>query len=230
MYDETKAAQMAAYLLFKAGAEGLSQRQLLALMYLAERAVMTHGGIPISGDQFILTEDGPVMKLTRRRLAELPERSADGADGKPPLKTWWLRGEEREWAYRIEPLAPMGMLNIVAESGLAYAPRPVPATRRGRLALRNISRYRGMPYFGWLSRFDRRFLRTAWSKYGALDEKALLRHMRELPEANGASTGALPLEAILESLGFNQREIEETLELASETDSIRRLKRRISAA
>ena len=60
-FDESKAAQAAAYLLRRHG-EQMHGTRLVKLLYLADRRNFVDSAIPITGDDFINAEDGPVLK------------------------------------------------------------------------------------------------------------------------------------------------------------------------
>lgn len=63
MFKEHKAAQMAAFLLTKAGG-GLNVVTLTKLLYLTERESMAQFGHPISGDNMVSMPHGPVLSKT----------------------------------------------------------------------------------------------------------------------------------------------------------------------
>lgn len=63
MFKERKAAQMAAFLLDRAGGK-LNVLKLTKLLYLAERESMGVRGVPISGDSMVSMPQGPVLSKT----------------------------------------------------------------------------------------------------------------------------------------------------------------------
>jgi len=63
LFDERKAAQVAAFLLFKAGGQ-LPLLKLMKLMYLAERESLRRYGDTITGDSFVSMPHGPVLSMT----------------------------------------------------------------------------------------------------------------------------------------------------------------------
>jgi uncharacterized phage-associated protein len=63
MFKERKAAQMAAFLLDRAGGK-LNVLKLTKLLYLAERESMKAHGIQISGDRMVSMPKGPVLSQT----------------------------------------------------------------------------------------------------------------------------------------------------------------------
>ena len=67
IFDERKAAQAAAFLLFKAGGQ-LSLLKLMKLMYLAERESLRQYGETITGDAFVSMQHGPVLSTTYNHM------------------------------------------------------------------------------------------------------------------------------------------------------------------
>lgn len=63
LFNESKAAQAAAYFLFKAGGR-LPVLKLMKLMYLAERKSYELFGYPIIGDSMVAMDHGPVLSIT----------------------------------------------------------------------------------------------------------------------------------------------------------------------
>jgi uncharacterized phage-associated protein len=63
LFDERKAAQVAAFLLFKAGGQ-LPLIKLVKLMYLAERLSLERYGEPLTGDRLVSMDHGPVLSRT----------------------------------------------------------------------------------------------------------------------------------------------------------------------
>lgn len=63
LYDERRAAEAAAYLLFRAGGR-LPVIKLLKLMYLAERLSLKRYGEPLTGDRLVSMTNGPVLSMT----------------------------------------------------------------------------------------------------------------------------------------------------------------------
>ena len=76
-FDEVKAAQAAGRLLHRHGRQMHGVR-LVRLLYLADRRNFVETGIPITGDDFINTEDGPALKNILRLIAgeDAPGRAA----------------------------------------------------------------------------------------------------------------------------------------------------------
>ena len=63
LFDERKAAQAAAYRLYRAGGR-LPGLKLVKLMYLAERESLKRFGDSITGDRFVSMPHGPVLSKT----------------------------------------------------------------------------------------------------------------------------------------------------------------------
>ena len=63
LFDERKAAESAAFLLFKAGGR-LPLIKLVKLMYLAERLSLKRYGEPLTGDHLVAMPHGPVLSMT----------------------------------------------------------------------------------------------------------------------------------------------------------------------
>ncbi|MBF0311550.1 MAG: SocA family protein [Magnetococcales bacterium] len=64
MYNERKAAQMAAFLLGKTPEGRMSHLKLMKLLYLAERESMRLTGLPICWDHLVSMPHGPVLSMT----------------------------------------------------------------------------------------------------------------------------------------------------------------------
>ena len=79
LYNEKKAAQVAAFFLQAAGSK-LSLLKLMKLMYLAERASLEKYGEPMIGDKLCSMEHGPVLSHTLNHMNGLRESSPDGWD------------------------------------------------------------------------------------------------------------------------------------------------------
>lgn len=63
LFDERRAAQVAAFLLFRAGGR-LPLIKLVKLMYLAERLSLKRYGEPLTGDHLVSMPNGPVLSMT----------------------------------------------------------------------------------------------------------------------------------------------------------------------
>lgn len=67
LFDERRAAQAAAYLLFRANGQ-LPLIKLVKLMYLAERLSLQRYGEPITGDRLVSMPHGPVLSQTYNHI------------------------------------------------------------------------------------------------------------------------------------------------------------------
>lgn len=75
LFNERKAAQAAAYLLYRAG-RPLSVLKLMKLLYLAERRSFEKHGAPMIGDRLVSMDHGPVLSRVYNHMnGEIP--SAD---------------------------------------------------------------------------------------------------------------------------------------------------------
>jgi uncharacterized phage-associated protein len=63
LFDERRAAEAAAYLLFRAGGK-LPLLKLIKLLYLAERLCLQRYGEPLTGDRLVSMPHGPVLSMT----------------------------------------------------------------------------------------------------------------------------------------------------------------------
>lgn len=64
MFDERKAAEMAAYILLKEKSGKMDYRKLIKLMYLAEIECIKRKGRPMIYDNLVSEENGPVLSET----------------------------------------------------------------------------------------------------------------------------------------------------------------------
>jgi uncharacterized phage-associated protein len=72
LFNEKKAAQAAAYFLFRAGGP-LSVLKLMKLLYFAERRSFEKFGEPMTGDRLVSMPHGPVLSRTHNHMnRELP--------------------------------------------------------------------------------------------------------------------------------------------------------------
>jgi uncharacterized phage-associated protein len=76
-YSEKKAAQVAAYFLFRAK-ERVEILKLMKLMYLAERASYQKYGEPLTGDQLFSMDHGPVLSSTLDHMNKFVPSSEGG--------------------------------------------------------------------------------------------------------------------------------------------------------
>ena len=78
MFNERQAAHAAAYLLMKAGAEGLPQGKLMSLLYLSDREALRQTPFSITDDQFASARNGLVL-LNIHQLMKGKRANATGA-------------------------------------------------------------------------------------------------------------------------------------------------------
>lgn len=78
-FDERKASQAAAFLLFRAGGR-LPVIKLIKLMYLAERLSLKRYGETLTGDRLVAMPHGPVLSYTYNLIQGAYEPSAGGWD------------------------------------------------------------------------------------------------------------------------------------------------------
>ena len=67
LFDERRAAEAAAFLLFRAGGR-LPLIKLIKLMYLSERLSLQRYGEPITGDRLVAMPNGPVLSMTYEHI------------------------------------------------------------------------------------------------------------------------------------------------------------------
>ncbi len=79
LFDEQRAAQAAAFLLYKAGGR-LPLIKLMKLMYLAERLALQRYGEPLTGDKLVSMPHGPVLSMSYNHITGAIESSPDGWD------------------------------------------------------------------------------------------------------------------------------------------------------
>jgi uncharacterized phage-associated protein len=77
LFNEIKAAQVAAFFLFKGGRR-LPVLKLMKLMYLAERASLKKYGETITGDTLVSMRHGPVLSNTYDYISDQCESAPDG--------------------------------------------------------------------------------------------------------------------------------------------------------
>ena len=79
LFNEKKAAQVAAFFLIQANA-GLSILKLMKLMYLAERLSFENYGEGLVGDRLVSMPHGPVLSITHNYMNGELTSAADGWD------------------------------------------------------------------------------------------------------------------------------------------------------
>lgn len=79
LFDERRAAQSAAFFLFKAGGR-LPLIKLMKLMYLSERLSLQRYGEPLTGDKLVSMPHGPVLSMTYNHITGALDSAVDGWD------------------------------------------------------------------------------------------------------------------------------------------------------
>jgi len=79
LFNEKKAAQAAAYFLFRAGTS-LTVLKLMKLLYLAERVSFERYGAPMIGDRLVSMPHGPVLSITYNHMSGELESVPGGWD------------------------------------------------------------------------------------------------------------------------------------------------------
>lgn len=69
VFDETKAAQAAAWLLRRYG-EPMEAVRLVTLLYLVDRRKFIENGYPLTGDDFVAVQEGPTLRKLRRLASD----------------------------------------------------------------------------------------------------------------------------------------------------------------
>jgi uncharacterized phage-associated protein len=87
MFNERKAAQMAAFFLGQSAEGRMSHLKLMKLLYLADREAVRAFGWPISGDRLVSMPHGPVLSQTLNLM--------DGdVESQPGGWEEWISGKE----------------------------------------------------------------------------------------------------------------------------------------
>ena len=93
MFNERKAAQVAAWFLRRSGRH-MAHLKLIKLMYLADREALNEFGFPITGDRAVSMDNGPVLSRTLNLINGLVESGEDG------WEAWISDRENHEVALR----------------------------------------------------------------------------------------------------------------------------------
>ncbi|MDE3022761.1 MAG: SocA family protein [Pseudomonadota bacterium] len=93
LFSEKKAAQAAAYFLFRANGR-LAVLKLMKLLYLAERLSYERYGEPIIGDALVSMDHGPVLSQTLNRINGMTQSDEEGWD------KWVSNREQHDVALR----------------------------------------------------------------------------------------------------------------------------------
>lgn len=101
MYNEQKAAQMAAWFIAQEG-ETMPHLKLMKLMYLADREAMRAFGFPITGDRFVSMIHGPVLSMT---LSHIDDEAPSAPDG------WnsWISDKANYEVALMRPVTPIAL-------------------------------------------------------------------------------------------------------------------------
>ena len=106
MFNEQKAAQIAAWFLAQAGGT-MPHLKLMKLMYLADRDAMAEYGFPMTGDHFVSMPHGPVLSNTLSHINDEATSSVDGWDS-------WISDKANH---------EVGLLRSVGSDALDYLSR-----------------------------------------------------------------------------------------------------------
>lgn len=104
-YSEKKAAQIAAYFIYREGGQ-IEILKLMKLMYLAERESISEYGEPMTGDRLVSMPHGPVLSCTLDHVNNFIE-SGDGG------WNYWIKDRENHiLALKIEENLPDILLEL----------------------------------------------------------------------------------------------------------------------
>ncbi|MDR0578310.1 MAG: SocA family protein [Candidatus Accumulibacter sp.] len=95
LFDESRAAQAAAYLLFRAGGS-LPVIKIMKLLYLAERLSLQRYGEPLTGDKLCAMPKGPVLSMTLELINGANPPTSDGWD-------YWIAGRDNHMVALADP-------------------------------------------------------------------------------------------------------------------------------
>lgn len=113
LFNERRAAQAAAFLLFRGGGR-LPLVKLLKLMYLAERLSLQRYGEPLTGDSLVSMDHGPVLSMTLNHI----NGAAHSVDG--GWDTWISDRANHAVALRDQSMirSPEQDLGVLSETDL----------------------------------------------------------------------------------------------------------------
>lgn len=109
-YSEKKAAQVAAYFIFRSGGR-LDILKLMKLMYLAERSSYSQFGEPMIGDNLYSMEHGPVLSSTLDHVNNMIESEPGGWES-------WVCDRENHFVGLKGPKDPTPSLIHLSDSDL----------------------------------------------------------------------------------------------------------------
>ena len=99
MFNERKAAQMAAFFLGQVPGSRMAHLKLMKLLYISEREAVRSFGRPISGDRLVSMPHGPVLSMTLNLM--------DGdVESRPGGWEEWISDKENHEISLREPLEP----------------------------------------------------------------------------------------------------------------------------
>ena len=99
MFNERKAAQMAAFFLGQNSESRMSHLKLMKLLYLADREAVRSFGFPISGDRMVSMPHGPVLSMTLNLMDGDVESCPGGWEA-------WISDKENHELSLRQPLNP----------------------------------------------------------------------------------------------------------------------------
>lgn len=111
MFNEYKAAQMAAFFLEKRGGR-MSHLKLMKLLYLADRESLARFGVPISGDSAVAMPHGPVLSMTLDLMDGNVSSLRDGWDA-------WISTKENHEVSLAQPLESRAALDELSDNDLS---------------------------------------------------------------------------------------------------------------
>jgi len=200
MFCERKAAQMAAYLLHKAGGR-MPHMKLMKLMYLADRSCYRHFDRPMSKDTAVSMDYGPVLSKTYDLMKGKTKSDA--------------------WSGYISPIEN-NEVSLVVELGTLECLRGrIRSLERLRGRIRSLDGT-GTHRLGKLSRADMQVLDEVYSQYGDISPFSLSELTHEFPEWQNPHGSSLPIPAgaILQAVGKEPDVIEQIVEELEERDAL----------
>lgn len=99
MFNERKAAQMAAFFLGQHPVGRMSHLKLMKLLYLADREAVRQFGFPMTGDRMVAMPHGPVLSQTLNLMDGDSESGPDGWEA-------WISDKENHELSLRQPLEP----------------------------------------------------------------------------------------------------------------------------
>jgi uncharacterized phage-associated protein len=97
MFNERKAAQMAAFFLGQTKEGKMSHLKLMKLLYLSDRAAVRAFGWPISGDRMVSMPQGPVLSQTLDLMGGYTKSQSGGWES-------WISDKENHQVSLCQPL------------------------------------------------------------------------------------------------------------------------------